>query len=955
MKAKKLLAALLAVTMLLGMMSFPAFAEGSEVGTVPVASLEDLDAAISRAVAGDVIELTQDIEITDTYTIDTTVPITINFGDYTIDATKVDIEKDSVVIAEGADVTFTAGTGGIKGNKNCLTNYGGTVTLNGGAYSTKLIGRGSALYNGSGTMEVNDGVTVDAWKFALYNEKGATCNLKGGNIESHAHNGLKPEASGQVGYAYAVFNAGTMNMYDGAHIRGIQGGLTTTSGGVTNIYGGSIETHEDDEGSEGKSFYACYAAANGDLTIWEGTFTAARRAAVYVGNEDVGLDGARIQIKGGTFVSKNGAAAAIIQEKINGALSITGGSFSSDVSKYCPEDFVAQPEGDGTFTIAEKAFLYNERYYSTLQQAVDAAAVAGEESAVITMLKDMEGDGVVIENVDNLTIDFGGHTYNVTGKLVGSSGTETQAFQLLSKGREHNYAAPNITFKNGTITSTNAVMLIQNYSNLKLENMTLDGTKSVRMQYVLSNNNGNTVLTGDTNIEAPSYAVAFDVWYGMNPYPAVTVTLDENMTGTVTGKIEIGGQKVAETPEDHQLTILSGTIDGTIEKSSAAIVEGAGNVQGGTFTKPVDPEFCAEGMSAIPDADGNYSIQKLESMIVKFEPVKNAAGLYDIVLMSNTKNPINRLTAAELAFAIESDTVAYEILPYGNISLVPNTETVAENDYLFHLDGVTAPDETAHEITIGQVQLGGYGDVKFSIDDGAANAVRATATENSIVTDYLPSGGTAENVGLLIINDAGNNGVIDTTIKPATQKLTLRIAFPNAVENQAKAYQDMKVSVSGGHLAEALTYELGSDSEDCDFEAIALGDKSYDGYIIEVADTLLQNTAYTVTIEGKGYRTARYTVNMQEADKELTFWNNVMDTATVIETGNADSAATVTYLAGDIVKDNNINIYDLSAVVSYFGTVNNVAEKSDYAKYDLNRDGKIDSKDVAMVLVSWGN
>ena len=171
------------------------------------------------------------------------------------------------------------------------------------------------------------------------------------------------------------------------------------------------------------------------------------------------------------------------------------------------------------------------------------------------MLKDMEGDGVVIENVDNLTIDFGGHTYNVTGKLVGSSGTETQAFQLLSKGREHNYAAPNITFKNGTITSTNAVMLIQNYSNLKLENMTLDGTKSVRMQYVLSNNNGNTVLTGDTNIEAPSYAVAFDVWYGMNPYPAVTVTLDENMTGTVTGKIEIGGQKVAETPEDHQLTI----------------------------------------------------------------------------------------------------------------------------------------------------------------------------------------------------------------------------------------------------------------------------------------------------------------------------------------------------------------------------------------------------------------
>ena len=92
-----------------------------------------------------------------------------------------------------------------------------------------------------------------------------------------------------------------------------------------------------------------------------------------------------------------------------------------------------------------------------------------------------------------------------------------------------------------------------------------------------------------------------------------------------------------------------------------------------------------------------------------------------------------------------------------------------------------------------------------------------------------------------------------------------------------------------------------------------------------------------------------------KSDKELTFWNNVMDTDTVIEKDNAASTAKVTFLAGDIVKDNNINVYDLSAVVSYFGTANDTAKASDYAKYDLNRDGKIDSKDVAMVLVSWGN
>jgi len=74
-----------------------------------------------------------------------------------------------------------------------------------------------------------------------------------------------------------------------------------------------------------------------------------------------------------------------------------------------------------------------------------------------------------------------------------------------------------------------------------------------------------------------------------------------------------------------------------------------------------------------------------------------------------------------------------------------------------------------------------------------------------------------------------------------------------------------------------------------------------------------------------------------------------------IEVGEASSKTTTTFLAGDIVKDNNINIYDLSAVVSYFGTEGlSEAYKPEYAKYDLNRDGVIDSKDVAYVLVSWG-
>jgi hypothetical protein len=92
-------------------------------------------------------------------------------------------------------------------------------------------------------------------------------------------------------------------------------------------------------------------------------------------------------------------------------------------------------------------------------------------------------------------------------------------------------------------------------------------------------------------------------------------------------------------------------------------------------------------------------------------------------------------------------------------------------------------------------------------------------------------------------------------------------------------------------------------------------------------------------------------------DKVLNFWNNAKDNAVVVEEGNASSARNITFLAGDIVKDSNINIYDLSAVVSYFGMIDLTGDAATYkyAKYDLNRDGKIDSKDVAYVLVSWDN
>lgn len=158
--------------------------------------------------------------------------------------------------------------------------------------------------------------------------------------------------------------------------------------------------------------------------------------------------------------------------------------------------------------------------YVTLLDAV-AAAKAGD---VITLLDNVSEDGFVVDK--NLTLNLNGFTYTIEG-TVGSAGTETNGLQLL-KGA-------NVTIKNGTITSGTAQMLVQNYSNLTLDGVVLDGANLAgNMPYTLSNNCGSVAINNSTII-ASANGVAFDVCdYATYTAPVVTV-----VNSTINGKIEM--------------------------------------------------------------------------------------------------------------------------------------------------------------------------------------------------------------------------------------------------------------------------------------------------------------------------------------------------------------------------------------------------------------------------------
>lgn len=155
---------------------------------------------------------------------------------------------------------------------------------------------------------------------------------------------------------------------------------------------------------------------------------------------------------------------------------------------------------------------------------------------------DAETYGISLPEGSDLTINYNKKTLDVepdeNGQYAGSAGTKTNGFQLLKDST--------VVFKNGTLEADGAKILVQNYSNLTLENMILNGSEN--NTYVLSNNFGEIHLKGNTKILATGSVnnkenVAFDLWYGMNKNgeydDGVTVYIDDP-TVVIQGPIEFG-------------------------------------------------------------------------------------------------------------------------------------------------------------------------------------------------------------------------------------------------------------------------------------------------------------------------------------------------------------------------------------------------------------------------------
>lgn len=211
--------------------------------------------------------------------------------------------------------------------------------------------------------------------------------------------------------------------------------------------------------------------------------------------------------------------------------------------------------------------------YGTLRDAVAAV----QDGGTVKLLRDAIGAGIGtyrIAGTDNqgnakitsksFTIDFDGHTYSVNTPAVGSTGYETQGFHFEWSGSAD--SIPNITLKNGTLDvasehDSNMKLLIQNYCNLTLDSMVVDGSNLENgwgtYTYITSNCCGTTWIK-DTKIFGGDAQknVAFDVDGCRSAYANTPVEITVEGNSEILGRIEVND---SDNKSENTLTVKGGS------------------------------------------------------------------------------------------------------------------------------------------------------------------------------------------------------------------------------------------------------------------------------------------------------------------------------------------------------------------------------------------------------------
>lgn len=468
--------------------------------------------------------LGDNIEVVDA-SVDDLKEICATGGEYTLNS---DITGDFVVSAtEPVIINLNGHTITNVSGDNFTVNIGSTLTINGEGIVDNISHQKACIYN-NGTVTLNGGTYTRSKETGSSPTDPGTDPNSFYNILNHGIMTIKAGVTvEQAGGFSSLIDNGYYNYTSGNARTGYVSGTNHANPSLTiegGEFQGGINTVKNDDGAT--------------LTINDGTFANTTQATVQ--NNNV------VTINGGTF-NPTGTATDALQTRYfdggnnAGQSTITAGTFNGNL--YFEGASATLEVSGGTFTDP-----------SVLKYRAENADIA------INLVEDKTVEGFITQNGQKLSIDMGGHTLTLGDPTVGSAGTETNSCQLL-QGSE-------VTFRNGTLTSLNENIVIQNYCKLLLEDMTLDTPNAL---YSISNNNESCTMNSVT-INAKSDGFAFDV-YAFSSYEGVTVTVNGN--SVINGKVDFGGNN---NKTNIKLIINGGTFNGALSVDETYYTEAEPNI-----------------------------------------------------------------------------------------------------------------------------------------------------------------------------------------------------------------------------------------------------------------------------------------------------------------------------------------------------------------------------------------
>lgn len=575
----------------------------AKIGETTYAKLSD---AVTAAAEGDTVTLRKDT----TEDVVVNKNITLDLGGNTLTGTNT--KKITLTIAKNA--TATVKNGSVKGtSSNYTIQNNGTATFE--TLTATAGNTGSSMIDNYGTLTITSGVYSGGLN-VVKSEEGSKLTINGGKFTL--------DYSTKEGYTGVIFTYGETTITGGEFIQqtthkqmhhpqvvltGVAEGYTA----ITRVTGGSFTNKSSSEGI----FRGVHNATYDNFEVSGGTFNKSIDerycAEGFIPSTTKNADGMYVYgVKKGKYVAqvknkKYETLADAIRLVANGntvtLLDNISGNFEIKSIKKITLDLNGFTLNGGT--VEKKAAITN---YGTLTITDSSEAKTG------TIKRDDNGtEGetsyYVIKNLGTMTIEqanvinnSGYKKPNPSGSMIGSS--------LICNGDGDNNEKATLIINGGMLKQTNFIA-IKNGAN---------GTLDVKGGEITSNHSAiqnwyNATITGGK--------ITGQIW---------TDAWEESSIGktVIDGTVEFTGEIVMDITGSikPELTINGGNLSVTNWRITEACAKKGGKpaVQGGTFTKAVPAEYCADRFIPTQNADGTYGVKACVAKVgsTKYETLAEA-------------------------------------------------------------------------------------------------------------------------------------------------------------------------------------------------------------------------------------------------------------------------------------------------------------------------------------------